>query len=172
MSRPQGTKDLRGSVPATTAASSRESFSPPLLSTSLGQKPASGKKRYVRVDQVVYEVRSGGWKRLLKALAQGSEVRIEDYGRNLGEVQELRELQEQQRTAPRSAGRRRTTGRFDTREELLERVWFYHLYTDLPDAGIARSVGVSSTLVSKILASKEGRPAEEPHLRSRAPLQK
>lgn len=51
-------------------------------------------------------------------------------------------------------GRTRTTGRFDTREELEEQVWFWWLHSPLKQAHIARRVRVSETTVANIIEQK------------------
>lgn len=60
---------------------------------------------------------------------------------------------------PAKRGRRPATGRFATRAELLEWIWRNYLHTPATPADIARQCRVSSTVVNKILNTKEGRDA-------------
>lgn len=58
-------------------------------------------------------------------------------------------------------GRPPVTGRFSSRGQLLERIWFLDSSTNLSGEKIAASVGVSQGAVLKILRTGEGRPAPE-----------
>lgn len=121
--------------------------------------PVRKGRRYVRQGEHLFELTPRAWQRLQRALAHGDAVDdLASYGRPLGPVQDL-ELLRKQPQAVAVRGRRRTTGRFETRDQLLERVWFYSLSTGLSDNAIADSVGVSPAVVSRILISGEGRPA-------------
>ena len=52
-------------------------------------------------------------------------------------------------------GRPKTTGRFDTREELVEKVAFLYFNTNMSIFKIARNVKVSETVAHKIIDNKE-----------------
>lgn len=52
---------------------------------------------------------------------------------------------------PKSTGRRKTTGRYETRDELERSVWDLWLNTKMRGPGIAKRVGVSESTVHKIL---------------------
>jgi hypothetical protein len=56
-------------------------------------------------------------------------------------------------------GRKRITGRFETRAELCAHVWDAYRKTPARIADIARQARVSTSLVSRILDTKEGMPA-------------
>lgn len=51
-------------------------------------------------------------------------------------------------------GRHKTTGRFNTRSELENEVWWLYKNTSCSDARIARNTGVSTTTVGNILKTK------------------
>lgn len=51
------------------------------------------------------------------------------------------------------SGRRMTTGRFDTREELVEKVKFLHEHTSCSLSDIARNTEISVGTVSRILSN-------------------
>lgn len=51
--------------------------------------------------------------------------------------------------------RKKATGRFDTREELVQHVLFLELNTSCSAAQIARNVHVSETTVANIVKSKQ-----------------
>ena len=55
-------------------------------------------------------------------------------------------------------GRKKTTGRFDSREELVKEVWIRYHTTPQNVAQIARFCRVSDSTVHNILTSKEGMP--------------
>lgn len=46
---------------------------------------------------------------------------------------------------------KKITGRFDTRQELEERVWWFYLNSDMNQTRISDACGVSATTVSNIL---------------------
>ncbi len=48
-------------------------------------------------------------------------------------------------------GRKKATGRFKTREELEQHVWYLYRNTSCNQAQIARNVGVSDTTVANIV---------------------
>lgn len=54
-------------------------------------------------------------------------------------------------TTPRRRGRKLTTGRFNTREELVDWIWRDWLRPGRTQAMVARSAGVSEGTVLKIL---------------------
>jgi DNA transposition AAA+ family ATPase len=56
-------------------------------------------------------------------------------------------------------GRKKTTGRYGTREELCSEVWRRYRNTPSSMADIARACRVSEGTVAKILNGKEGMPA-------------
>lgn len=58
-------------------------------------------------------------------------------------------------------GRRKTTGRFQTREELCEWVWNTYWHTKASAADIAKQCRVSEGTVNNILNSLEGRPTDK-----------
>ncbi|PNG50248.1 hypothetical protein WDL1P1_00291 (plasmid) [Variovorax sp. WDL1] len=60
-------------------------------------------------------------------------------------------------SSTKKRGRKQTTGRYDSREALLERIWFQHQRSSLSAEAIGRLVGVSQMTVLKILQSGEGR---------------
>ena len=51
----------------------------------------------------------------------------------------------------RAPGRGRTTGRFNTREELIDRVEMYYNNTGMSQADIGKSCGVSQSVVNTLL---------------------
>ncbi len=51
----------------------------------------------------------------------------------------------------KQSGRKLTTGRFDTREQLEERVRWYYRNTDMNQTEIAKNCNVSTSTVAKIL---------------------
>lgn len=57
-------------------------------------------------------------------------------------------------------GRKPSKGRFDTREELCSFIWRTYLGTKANIADIARQAQVSTTLVSRVLDSGEGKPVD------------
>ena len=124
------------------------------------------------VDDVVHELSARGRKRLLKRLHSDqplSPAELAQYAKPLGAVTTLEALlsetkQEQpaaKPTVPGRRGRQLTTGRFDTRAELLERIWFFRLHTRLSDSAIADNVKVSPGVVAKIVLTQEGKPEEQ-----------
>lgn len=66
------------------------------------------------------------------------------------------------KVAPR--GRRKTTGRFDTREALCAAIWSTYLHTPAKRSDIARSCRVSAATVKNILETKEGYPTLSYHV--------
>lgn len=68
----------------------------------------------------------------------------------MGEVHQLRLPFPRRKHTPK-AGRPKAVGRFDSREELEERVLFLYTETDLSIAAIARNVRVSDSTVHSIL---------------------
>lgn len=58
------------------------------------------------------------------------------------------------------AGRKKTTGRYATRDELCREVWRRWLHSGANQSDIARACGVSAATVGNILDSKEGYPHE------------
>lgn len=62
-------------------------------------------------------------------------------------------------TVTETRGRKPATGRFVTRSELCAHVWNAYRNTKANIADISRQAKVSPTLVSRILATKEGMPA-------------
>lgn len=62
-------------------------------------------------------------------------------------------------------GRKLTTGRFETRAELVREVWWRHLKTSAAQADIAVACRVSPCTVGTILTTREG---YDEHLRSQA----
>jgi len=55
-------------------------------------------------------------------------------------------------------GRKKTTGRYDSREELVEWIWYYYKETDANLTDISKICKVSTVTVSKIL--DQPRPKE------------
>lgn len=62
-------------------------------------------------------------------------------------------------------GRKLTTGRFETRAELVREVWWRHLKTASRQVEIAVACRVSPHTVSTILTTREG---YDEHMRSQA----
>ena len=58
----------------------------------------------------------------------------------------------------KTKGRKKTTGRYDTREELCAEVWNLYLNTASNCTTVGRATHVSLGTVLKILNSKEGYP--------------
>lgn len=56
---------------------------------------------------------------------------------------------------------RKTTGRFDTREQLIERIAFLYNQGEMSNHDIGKNCEVSATTVSKIIDSEEGQAAIE-----------
>jgi len=52
-------------------------------------------------------------------------------------------------------GRKKTTGRFETREELVQKVLFLYINTSCSDIQIALNVKVSETTVASIIKNKQ-----------------
>lgn len=52
-------------------------------------------------------------------------------------------------------GRPKTTGRFNTRRELVDRVRHLYFQTDMSVSSVARNCGVSQTTANNIIESKE-----------------
>ena len=57
--------------------------------------------------------------------------------------------------AARKRGREKTTGRFDTRAQLVERVLYLYQDTSCSNARIARNCHISETTVAKIIKEKK-----------------
>jgi hypothetical protein len=57
-------------------------------------------------------------------------------------------------------GRKRSTGRFETREELIEKIRFLYQVTDRNMSQIAENVGVAAPTVARIIDEMDMRPAE------------
>jgi len=54
-------------------------------------------------------------------------------------------------------GRKPQTGKYETREQLIQNVHFFYHHTDQNQAQVARTTGVSETTVANILQSKKGK---------------
>ena len=123
-------------------------------------------RQYLRQGDNVYALNKRNLRKVLALVARGEPVDLAQWGTLLGAAPDIaslaRKSAQQALSAPTGVGRKPTTGRFATRQELLERVWFYRLYTKLSDAAIADNVKVSPGVVSAILRSDEGKPENPP----------
>jgi hypothetical protein len=61
----------------------------------------------------------------------------------------------------KKARRPKTTGKFETRDDLTAYVWSNHLGTMRSMADIARGAQVSASVVSSIINASEGKPSRE-----------
>ena len=55
----------------------------------------------------------------------------------------------------RSRGRKPITGKYKTREELIQNVHFFYYQTDQKQSQVARTTGVSEATVANILKPKK-----------------
>ena len=67
-------------------------------------------------------------------------------------------IEQPEEAKPKKKGKKKTTGRYETRAELCDDVWSLYLTTPAKQADIARITRVSETTVANILDSKEGYP--------------
>lgn len=74
----------------------------------------------------------------------------------------LKAFRKENEDRPRRRGRKLTTGRYDTREELVHAVWDYWLNGPHSQTAIARITRVSPGTVSKILDAPKPEGVPEP----------
>ena len=119
---------------------------------------------FLQQDGVLFALTAQALARVNSNVAGGSPPDLETLGQRIGSVPDVASLPRKfviNAAAPQPAarkGRAPTTGRFKSREQLLDKIWFLRKHTDMTDPAIAANVRLSPTAVTRILRSGEGEP--------------